>query len=383
MSDDLDRLLRESLKAAGDQYDKVKSPQRKAEARQEFLERYQKRRWVFPFTSAVLGVGLAALVGLGIYAIVDTPPEVIPKEEKSSVAGQEEAIVRLPFDGEPVDMGVRDNGGWVADARDGEVVKIDPVTGEAVATVDVSDSPQALALGTGSVWVGDPVAGQLFEIDKDTEAIVGDPIDVGDPSATMSISIGTEGVWVVSGGELRMVDLDTIEVTVIDTAPDPLDVAANLGTVWVLDGEQGLLRLDPVTGASLGDPIPIGGVTGDVYAGAEGIWVADRQDDTLVSVDPDTGQTLVIARVRGTYLDVGFDSSAVWVLSRASGSTGYLTPIDLTTGDPLTEPIRLDGDPVDVANGAGAVWVALRGDQALARIDPADVLAGETATPGT
>ena len=383
MSDELDRLLRESLKSAGDQYDRVRSPQRKADARQEFLERYERRRWVFPFTSAVLGVGLAALVGLGIYAIVDTPPDVIPQEKKSSVAGQDEAIVRFPFDGEPVDMGVRDNGGWVADASDGEVVKIDPLSVDEVASVDLGGSPQALALGTGSVWVGDPTAGLLYQIDKETEDLVGEPIDVGEPSATMSISIGTDAVWVVSGGELRMVDLETSEVTVVTTAPNPLDAAANLGTVWVLDGEQGLMRLDPSTGASLGEPIPVRGITGDVYAGAEGIWVADRGDDTIVSVDPESGQTLVIAQVRGTYLDLGFDSTAMWVLSRATGSSGYLTPLDLTTGEPLTEPISLDGEPVDVATGAGAVWVALRGEQTIARIDPADVLAGGSTTPGT
>ena len=382
MSDDLDRLLRDSLKSAGDEYDRLHSPQRKAEARQRFLERYEKRRWVFPFTSAVVGLGLAALVGLGVYAIVDSPPDAVPRE-RTSVAGQDEAVVRFPFDGEPVDMGVRDNGGWVADARDGELVKIDPVTGEAISSVALSDSPKALALGTGSVWVGDPEAGQLFQVDKDTEELVGEPIDIGDPSETMSLSIGTEAVWVVSSGELRMIDLETSEVTVVETAPQPIDVAANLGTVWVFDGELGLMMLDASTGESLSDPIPIRGRTADVYAGAEGIWVADRGDDTIVSVDPENGQLLVTAQVQGSYLDLGFDSSAMWVLSRASGSTGYLTPIGLETGEPLADPLLLDGDPVDVATGAGAVWVALRGEQAIARIDPGELFTSEstTATP--
>jgi streptogramin lyase len=144
--------------------------------------------------------------------------------------------------------------------------------------------------------------------------------------------------------------------------------------VWVLDGEEGLLRLDPMTGERRAEPIPVRGITGSVFAGAEGIWVADRGDDTIVSVDPDTGQTLVIAQVRGTYLDLGFDQSAVWVLSRAEGSSGYLTPLDLLTGRPLSEPVKLEGQPVDVATGAGSVWVALREKGAVAKVDPIPLL---------
>ena len=382
-NDDLDRLLHDSLRSAGEQYDRLKSPQRKASARARFLERYEKRRWIFPFTTAVAAAGLAGLIALGVYVVVDAPPATVPQERGSTgIAAGGDPIVRFPVDGDPVDIGVRDTGVWVADAADGELARFDPATGDPISSIEVG-APRSLSIGVGSVWVGDPGAGELYQVDKETDALVGEAITVGNPSPSMPISVGDAAVWVIIDGRLKMVDLETQEVTVVEGVEEPIDVAANLGMVWVLDGNEGLLRLDAFTGARTGDPIPVRGITGDVYAGAEGIWVADRGDDTIVSVDPDSGQTLVIAQVRGTYLDLGFDSSAMWVLSRAGGTSGYLTPLDLSTGEPLREPLRLDGEPVDVATGAGAVWVALRGEGSVARIDPISIIQEETPTPGT
>ena len=382
MSDELDRLLKESLKSTGDAYERQRSPQSRNEARQEFLTRYKRRRWQFPFAVAVAASGLAAIVTVGVYAIVDAPPDASRRERDTGIAGEDSPVVVFPIDGDPVDIGARDTGLWVADAADGELARFDPATGDPVASIPVG-LPSALSIGVGSVWVGDPTDGVLYQVNKKTNTIVGGPVDVGDPSPSMSISVGDFAVWVVVDGQLKMVDLDTQEVTRVEGVEQPIDVAANLGMVWVLDGAEGLVRLDPTTGARTADPIPVRGFTGAVHAGAEGIWVADRGDDTIVSVEPDTGQTLAVAQVRGTYLDLGFDQSAVWVLSRAEGSSGYLTPLDLITGTPLSDPLKLEGQPVDVATGAGSVWVALREKGAVAKVDPIPLLeeSDPTATP--
>ena len=376
MSDELDRLLKESLKAAGDRYDKVQTPQHRNEARQEFVRRYQRRRWAFPFSVAIAAACVATVVAFGVSAIVDTVPD---RRGITDIAGPDAAYDSVPIDGDPVDIGIRDNGLWVADAANGRLIHMDPVTGDVLATVDLGGSPRSLAIGTGAVWVGDPSSGRLYEIDKITDEVIGDPIDVGGPAPSMSISVGFYSVWVVSGGELSMVDLETHEVTPIDSVSRPLDAAANLGSVWVLDAEVGLVQLDPQTGAIIGEPIQVQGETGDVYAGAGAIWVADRQDDTIVSIDPDTGRTLGIERVRGTYVSLAFGSDIVWALSRA-GTIGYLTPLDPATGDALREPLQLDGDPIQVATGADAVWVAFRDDRTVARVEPVDVLQGDGAS---
>ena len=378
MSDDLDRMLRDSLRKAGDEYERVSSPVRKAEARQRFLESYDKRRWVFPFATAVATTAMAALIAVGVYVLVDSP-EATPDRD-IGIASQD-PFVTFPIEGSPSDIGVRESGAWIADADNSELIHMDPATGEIVARIPLGGTPETLAIGTGSVWVGDPSDGLLYKVDPATDELVGDPIDVGDPVPAMEISIGTEAVWVVGGGELRMVDLETSEVTLVESAPDPRDVAANQGTVWVADGKVGLVRLDPVTAEPIGEPFQ--GLSGDVYAGVEGVWVADRNDDTIFSIEPDTGRILTIARVRGTYMDLGFDETALWALSRASATSAFLTPVNRTSGDPLRPPVRLDGDPVDVATGAGAVWVALDGEDAIARFDPVSLVEGKTPTKDT
>ena len=377
MSDDLDRKLRESLRKAGDEYERVSSPVRRAENRQRFLDNYGKRRWIFPFATAVAATATAALIAVGVYVVVDSNET---KPDRDVGVASQDPFVTFPIDGSPADIGVRESGAWIADADNGELIHMDPLSGEIVARIPLGGTPETLAIGTGSVWVGDPSAGLLYQVDPSTDELVGEPLDVGDPVSSMGISIGTEAVWVVGGGELRMVDPATSEVTVVETAPQPRDVAANQGTVWVADGTLGLLRLDPSTGERLGEPIPVEGFTGDVYAGVEGVWVANRDDDTILSIDPQSGQILTIARVRGTYLDLGFDETALWALSRATGESAFLTPLNRSTGQQLRAPVSLDGQPVDVATGAGAVWVALDGENAIARFDPVSLVEGNTPT---
>jgi streptogramin lyase len=151
-----------------------------------------------------------------------------------------------------------------------------------------------------------------------------------------------------------------------------VDVAAELGDAWVLDGERGLLRLDPDTGRMLGDPISIQGYSGqgDVYAGAGAIWVGDRGASSLVRIDPQDGRLLGTVQLQGNYLDLAFDGNAVWALSRTNGTDANLTALDLSSGRAIGSPLPIKGGAVEVATGAGSVWVALKDEAAVLKIDP-------------
>jgi virginiamycin B lyase len=42
---------------------------------------------------------------------------------------------------------------WVASSIDGTVTRIDPQTGEVVATIEVDGEPEDVGVGAGGVWV--------------------------------------------------------------------------------------------------------------------------------------------------------------------------------------------------------------------------------------
>ena len=53
----------------------------------------------------------------------------------------------------PVDVAVGEDGVWVASSLDRTVTRLDPETGETVATIELGNEPQRLAAGGGAVWV--------------------------------------------------------------------------------------------------------------------------------------------------------------------------------------------------------------------------------------
>jgi YVTN family beta-propeller protein len=78
--------------------------------------------------------------------------------------------------------------GW-----DGNLVRIDPDTTRETLKTTIGDSPTAIAVGEGAVWVADGYAGRVSRVDSRTGKVVA-TIEVGShPSA---VAVGEGGVWV-------------------------------------------------------------------------------------------------------------------------------------------------------------------------------------------
>ena len=59
----------------------------------------------------------------------------------------------FPVGDGPVDVAVGEDGVWVASSLDRTVTRLDPETGEVVATIEIGNEPQRMAAGGGAVWV--------------------------------------------------------------------------------------------------------------------------------------------------------------------------------------------------------------------------------------
>ena len=60
---------------------------------------------------------------------------------------------QIPVGEEPVAVAVDEQAVWVANAGDGTVSRIDPVSVEVVETIEVGGSPAGIAAARGLVWV--------------------------------------------------------------------------------------------------------------------------------------------------------------------------------------------------------------------------------------
>jgi class 3 adenylate cyclase/DNA-binding beta-propeller fold protein YncE len=125
---------------------------------------------------------------------------------------------------------------WITDDINDAVLRLDPETGEVVATIPLgSDTyPTAIAVGPDSVWVGNAGTNTVTRIDPATNTVTAGAIPLrATPSA---ISAAGNDVWIVSrsGDLLQRLDPTTSAVAAtITTSDQPSAVAADGDTVWV------------------------------------------------------------------------------------------------------------------------------------------------------
>ena len=252
--------------------------------------------------------------------------------------------IRVPGTGDYSRIAVGEGSVWVtapelrAGGSRGNLVRIDPATGEVTATIHVGGPILDVAVGDGSVWVTRPDAGTstVFRIDPKTDQVIGS-IEVDEGSGP--IVYGDGSVWVTA--------------------------------LW-LDGS--VTRVDPVTGEIV-DVLDIP----DVQAVGDGsLWGVTS--DAVLRMDPTSGAvqaTIPIPRAQ----NVAFDGSTVWVLASPRSSdpelfepiagTAAVVRIDPTTGRQIGDPVALDDmQPIALTADDGVAWVIDYYDGFLSRIEP-------------
>jgi virginiamycin B lyase len=125
------------------------------------------------------------------------------------------------------------------------------------------------------------------------------------------------------------------------------------------DADQPILPQPILASASVGSwPV-------DLAFGFGSVWVVAVGDESISSLDLETGHYKRSIGLGGGPIALAVDDQAVWVAQRQAHAITRLEPLF----DVPVATIALSGAPVDVATGAGAVWVAIE-DGGVLRIDP-------------
>ena len=273
----------------------------------------------------------------------------VPSPTASAAAGDDRLLQTIAMQGGP-DMPTEAFGSlWVltvdgpimGDDVPPSVQRIDPATGEVIATVDL---PGRLCQGIGAspdaLWACGPDG--LRRIDPNTNSVVAE-VPFHAPLAVTRIAFGAGSIW-----------------------------AFATATV----GPDTVVRIDPATNA-VAATIPLGHVAGTMAFGFDALWVTSPADDVLLRVDPAANVVEEwSAGIEGAG-QVAAGADALWVTlygergAQAPDGAATIVRIDAASGDVTAEIDAGTGleDSSGIVATADAVWV--RGtDPFLVRIDP-------------
>jgi serine/threonine-protein kinase len=200
-----------------------------------------------------------------------------------------------------------------------------------------------------------------------SDVSVSRPVSVG--PRPFGIAVASGGVWVTVFDQdgLHRLDPVTGQVTGerISVGDGPFAVAAAQGYVWVADMHaDAVTRVDPATGTPSGAVKVCNGPVGE-RAAAGSLWVVCQNDDTLARVDPKSRILLGRTHVGDLPRGIAATKGTIWVTSRRQGT---VLRVDTATGKVRGKPIRVGRDPTWLTVGNRVVWVTNNDDDTVTRI---------------
>ena len=137
---------------------------------------------------------------------------------------------------------------WISSATTGQVHHIGLAAFAIGKTIPAGRHPAGITVAHGLVWVADARSGSVIRLDPSVQAVSGPPIEVGE--APGGIDAGPKSLWVTVAGEdaVRRLELPSgdPEGAPIPVGPDPSAVAVGESAVWVVnDGDGSVTRIEP------------------------------------------------------------------------------------------------------------------------------------------
>jgi streptogramin lyase len=271
------------------------------------------------------------------------------------------AIAKLHVQGYPDFIITDENAVWVTNVN--RIEKLISGSDTVVKSISIPEPCGAGAEGFGSLWVASCQDKSIYRIDKKI-GVISNIIHTGlaEPTGELSIAVGAGSVWVLNQqGILARIDPTTNSiVNYITVSHGSYCAAFGFGAVWVTNSEnvdhQGSVqRIDPVSNRVVAT-IPVGPKPHFLAAGEGGVWTLNQGDGTVTQVDPDTNTAVrsIDVHAVGTGGDIATGANRVWVRV----TTVLLSEIDPVTGEVLATYGPNAGSGAVRVTGDGVVWLS-------------------------
>ena len=175
------------------------------------------------------------------------------------------------------------------------------------------------------------------------------------PHTVQGIDAGAEGVWAaVTGGHVARIDRATNTVAkVVELGIAALAVGVGYDAVWVLTGDERVVRLEPRTGERTAET-SIGGFVADLAVTDDGVLVVV---DDVWRLDPSSGHVLGTHDAGGRAVAVtDVPGPGVW----AATADGGVAQIAFGRSTPAARIEVGRREPSSLVVADGKIWVPLR-----------------------
>ncbi|HWK27783.1 MAG TPA: protein kinase [Solirubrobacter sp.] len=211
-----------------------------------------------------------------------------------------------------------------------------------------------------SIWFAISRSNQLVRLNASNGHRIGDPVKVAFQPTTITYARGAIWAGLVRGKGLpdQLVKVDPKTGQILLSVDYPLGISALTASptaVWAAARRSASVqRIDPATGQILKD-FPVGGSYSEDIAYSRGsLWLASPDDDTVYSVDPESGQAIAIGVGRHPR-QLAATKDAVYVTNYNSSD---LTTIDVKTLHTAGETLELPVNPYSLSVDGDTLWVA-------------------------
>lgn len=317
--------------------------------------------------SSLAGLPLAMLCCVSVAQTVAKP--VV--ETKPGVPALRRDIAELkpatiyPVEGSPDWLAVTPTAAWVASARANHVVQLRADDGQVGLIVAVNRPCAGLVAAFGSIWSPSCGDKKLMRIDPATGAATA-TVDDDPENSEGGIAAGAGSVWTVVKPS-TLIRIDPKTNAIVARIPLPTTAANPVfgeGFVWVSTfTHNSVVKIDPRTNALMAT-IVTGPAPRFITSGGGSIWTLNQGDGTVTRIDAATDKvTATIAcGIPGEGGDLSYADGYVW----AALFDFPLTQIDVLTNTPVRQWAGPGGDGMRA--GGGSVWLSNLRQQTVWRI---------------
>jgi hypothetical protein len=208
----------------------------------------------------------------------------------------------------------------------------EPAGPHVVARLELTGNPEQIVSAFGSLWIGDPVAGEVVRVDPASRRVTARiPVGVGQQLELQPVG---QELWVVGAQPTEALRLDPARNAVAGKVPfrtpagrpfPALLVLASPAGVWA-GGNEGALQLEPDTGTLVSPPTRDDEASG-IALGLQDLWSL-RSDGRIQRFDAATGEQETVFRpaLSGTFFIAGLDRDLIALgdgtIARLDGGNG-------------------------------------------------------------
>ena len=160
----------------------------------------------------------------------------------------------------------------------------------------------------------------------------------------------------------------------------PTQLAFDGKQLWVINRDDNAIQsIDPVNGKA-GNPIQVGQEPRAIVYDGRRLWVSDSEDGTVMAIDPKTGLKETVIDVGDEPRGLAVEENHLWIADY-TGNAVYT--VDLSDDSFVGDPIPVGGGPIALAYDGARLWVANYFSHTVQAIDPRTRSTGKVySTPG-